>query len=318
MKTYLKSIVLGFIFIGLFASCDKVENPFPAKYQTELDTTLYPGLWNDYLANEVPDFTTITASPLRNVIVEDFTGHNCSNCPQAASVAHSLHEGNPDRVFVASIHSSPQGMSAFQATTSNYTIDFTNSSGLEFGEYFGNLANSGFSGNPSGSVNRKFLNNYFFSQGAWPSITNNILGTALKVAIKSKINYYPSTKGAFLHTEVEVLDNTLTNDLGMIVYLIEDSIVGPQNVSSTLTPNYVHRDVHRKNISGQTWGRLLTPALKNANGKYYLDYSFEVPNQLAPTGQTGTYNAENMHVLVYVYDKTTLEIYQVVKDKFVP
>jgi hypothetical protein len=40
-----------------------------------------------------------------------------------------------------------------------------------------------------------------------------------------------------------------------------------------------------------------------------VNYSFAVPNQL-----DGTYNAANMHVLVYVYDKTTWEIYQVVKQ----
>ena len=46
------------------------------------------------------------------------------------------------------------------------------------------------------------------------------------------------------------------------------------------------------------------------NGKYYVNYSFVVPDQL-----DGTYNADNMHVLVYVYDMTTLEIYQVIKQK---
>jgi Mor family transcriptional regulator len=29
----------------------------------------------------------------------------------------------------------------------------------------------------------------------------------------------------------------------------------------------------------------------------------------------GAYNASNMHVLVYVYDMSTLEIYQVIKQK---
>jgi hypothetical protein len=72
------------------------------------------------------------------------------------------------------------------------------------------------------------------------------------------------------------------------------------------------------NLSGQAWGRILTPELKNENGKYYLDYSFSVPNQLAPGAQAGSYNAQNMHILAYIYDKTTLEIYQVVKEKFVP
>jgi hypothetical protein len=57
------------------------------------------------------------------------------------------------------------------------------------------------------------------------------------------------------------------------------------------------------------FGRQLTPA-DLTNGKYYVNYSFEVPNQL-----DGGFNTENMHVLIYVYDMVTKEIYQVIKQK---
>ena len=56
-----------------------------------------------------------------------------------------------------------------------------------------------------------------------------------------------------------------------------------------------------------------TRILENSDlidGKYYLNYSFVVPNQL-----DGNYNASNMHILVYVYDRSTWEIYQVIKQK---
>jgi hypothetical protein len=38
-----------------------------------------------------------------------------------------------------------------------------------------------------------------------------------------------------------------------------------------------------------------------------------VPNQL-----DGNYNAQNMHIISYVYNKVTWEIYQVVKQKIAP
>lgn len=314
-KIFLSFLILTIVTVS---SCDKVENIYPEAVVTELDTTLYDGNWSDYLANEWPDFNAITASPLRNALIEDFTGHNCSNCPSAAVVAHSLHEGNPDRIFVASIHSSAVGMSNFQQVTAQYNVDFTNANGLELGTFFGSIAGSGFAGNPSGTANRiKAGSAFFYPSAGWGPKSSEALASTLKVAIKSKLNYYPTTKGAFVHTEVEVLDNSLTNELAMSIYLIQDSMVAPQNVSSTFTPDYVHRDIHLKNIDGQTFGRTLTPALLN-NGKYYLNYSFVVPNELAPVGSTGAYNAENMHVLIYVYDKVTNEIYQVVKEKFVP
>lgn len=301
-----------------FTSCDHVEIAYPPAI--ELDTTLYTGgFWSDYIANEWPDFDTISASPLRNAMIEDFTGHNCSNCPAAAVDAHTAHEANPNRVFVASIHSSNVGASPFQDVNvpAGYTINFTNAEGLYLGNYFGQIVqNSGFFGNPSGTVSRrKESTDLFYSSGFWGTKATETIALPLQVAIKSHVNYYDATKGFYLHTEVEILDNGIdAENLAMVAYLIEDSVIGPQNVQSTYTPDYVHRDIMRGTLSDIALGRDLTTGSLE-NGKYYLDYSYVVPDQLAPQGQATTYNVDNMHLLVYVHDKITHEIYQVVKQE---
>ena len=308
---YFLVIILGYI-IFLSTSCDRVENPYPPTVQTDLDTTLYTGNWSDYVANEWPVFTPNT-NVLRNVLIEDFTGHQCVFCPAAADLAHALHESNPSRVFTASIHSGPTGMGDFQVVSlPNYPTDFTNTQGLEIGTYFG-TNDGGFIGNPRGTVNR-YNNGYIFQSPAqWSSMMNDQLAqNVLKVNIQSALNYYPSTKGAFLHVEVEKLDQNLTNELGVVVYLLEDSLVGDQKMSdNSHNSNYVHRDIHRGNIDGQTFGRVLGPDALIGN-KYYVNYSFLVPNQL-----DGNFNAENMHLLIYVYDRTTWEIYQVIKQDII-
>jgi len=317
--------LFGIVSIFVFDSCDKVDNPFPPAINTDLDTTIYPGNWSDYLANEWPDFSALpNDDPQRNVIIEDFTGHNCSFCPAAGEIAHGIHVANPSRIFIASIHASNtvNGMSSFQDTNSSlgYTIPFWNGPALELGSFFGNsLPNSGFFGNPGGTVNRTNENGeYFPASGSWQTKADAVLNSNLKVAIKAKVNYFETPKhGFFLHTEVEKLDNQLTNDLAMVVYIIEDSLVGPQNVENVFTPNYVHRDIMRGTLDGTAWGRVLTPSLMT-NGKYYVDYSYILPKQLGPGGETNFHNAENMHLLIYVYDTTTLEIYQIIKKKFIP
>lgn len=320
MKKLFYAVIVGLGFVG--TSCDHVENPFPPAVNVDLDTTIYPGNWSDYVANEWPDFTLLpNDDPDRNALIEDYTGHNCPACPAAATVAHGLHEANPSRVFISSVHSSNLGMSSFQSVIASigYTIDFTNENGLDLGTYFGTtLANSGFFANPSGTVNRTNEGGeYFSAQGNWSTRVNNVLASPLKVSIKAKLNYYETPKkGYFLHTEIEK-DASITNELGIVVCLIEDSLVGQQNVSGTAITDYVHRDIFRGSIDGQAWGRTLTDDMIT-NGKYYVNYSGIVPDQLAPQGQATTHNAENMHLLIYVYDKTTLEIYQVIKKKFVP
>jgi hypothetical protein len=312
----MQKYILGFfvLLLGIsLSSCDHVDNPYPPSVNLELDTTLYPGNWSDYVANEWPQFTA-NSNTNRNILIEDFTGHQCVFCPAAADLAHAIHEANPSRVFTASIHAGPTGIGDFQVVTPPlYPIDFTNDQGLEIGTYFGNN-DGGFIGNPRGTINR-FNNGFIFqSPNSWTSMVNTMLSeNILKVNIQSKLNYYPQTKGAFLHVEVEKLDQNLTNELGIVSYLIEDSLVGDQKMNdNSHNSSYVHRDIHRSNLNNQAFGRALTSD-DLTNGKYYVNYSFVVPNQL-----DGNFNAENMHVLIYVYDRVTWEIYQVIKQKFIP
>jgi hypothetical protein len=75
--------------------------------------------------------------------------------------------------------------------------------------------------------------------------------------------------------------------------------------------SYIHRDIHRGNLNAQSFGRVLEAA-DMQNGKYYVNYSFVVPNQL-----DNAYHAENMHLLIYVYDRSTWEIYQVIRQNII-
>jgi hypothetical protein len=298
-------------------SCDKVSKIYePKTYDTELDMTLYPGNWQDYLDTKWPNFDTITASSVRNLLIEDFTGHNCAYCPAAAAAAHAVHNNNPTRVFVSSIHSSNNGISSFQAVKPAYPVDFMNEQGLELGEFFGAIPSSGFFGNPAVGCSRipRSGGEIYYLSGSLASEVASALNTSLKVKIKSKINYFEQTKGAFLHTEIEVLDPALTN-LGTVAIIQQDSLIAPQNVEGDRIEDYVHRDIHRKHVTNSLWGVTLTNDFKKENGKYYVDYSFVVPNELTVDNSV-SHDVSNMHVLVYVYDKTTYEVYQVVKSRF--
>ena len=81
-----KSLLFVFAALSIaFFACDKVDNPFPKAINTDLDSTIYPGNWSDYILNEWPDFTLLPdEDPYRNALIEDFTGHNCSACPASA------------------------------------------------------------------------------------------------------------------------------------------------------------------------------------------------------------------------------------------
>lgn len=304
---------LNFFVLGLFVltlmSCDKVDNPYENQVEINIDTTLFPGVWSDYINNEYPNFPDNMNTDI-NVLLEDYTGHKCNNCPTAATAAHTIHENNPDRIFVASIHVDPGAQLSFQETESSgsYATDHTNPDAIDYGETFQNGFN--FIGNPQGTVNRKTVDGKMFDfYGTWQSRASDIINTNdLKFNLQSVFNYYESTNGGYLHVEVEKLtpDEIAVNT---VVYVIQDTLTDwqlmPDNTSNEF---YLHRDKHLGSIDGNAFG---VPTFESGDPdetKFILDYSYKVPNGLDPA---------NMHFLIYVFDTETYEILHVIKQKLI-
>jgi hypothetical protein len=124
---------------------------------------------------------------------------------------------------------------------------------------------------------------------------------------KKKLNF-------FVHWRSQILDASLTNELKIVVHLLEDTLVSTQEFPSGTFPfpspddkydyDYVHRDIFRGSIDGFTFGQTLDAAHLNLNGKYYYNYAYRLPD---------VYDASNMHVIIYVRDAVTEEVYQVIK-----
>lgn len=297
---------IGFISIILLftaIACDKIDKPYPPVQPTELDQSLYPGNWSDY---PWPDFTANSNTNL-NIMLEDYTGHKCVYCPAAADIAKNLETNNPGRVFVSSVHISPGGVGPFQTTDATYTHDFTNPIVIKYGETF--QSGYGFDANPSGTINRKIFNgNMFQGAGTWSNhVTTTLSQNTLKANLQAKVNFYPATKGLFLHVEVDTMALN-ASDLAVVASLMENKFISVQKFpAGAHDDNYEHHNILRANIDGRPFGREVISGEKKSNGKYYLNYSYKIPDQ---------YTSENTHVLVYVMNKTTYEVYQVIKATY--
>lgn len=296
-----------------FIGCDKVDNPI--KPAVELDTTLFPGLWSEYV---YPVWTQNTNTQ-RNVMIEDYTGHRCPNCPAAAAMAKSIEDANPSQIYVVSIHASAGGLSDFQYTYGNCGDTVLNpewefcevlycDEGVEYGTFF-NGAGYGFTGNPSGNTNRKSFGGsqlfYFWTE--WDANTQAILNeNDLKVNIQAQSNYYTETNGLFLHTEIEFLEDLNAGNYSTVVYVIEDELETWQDSMGVHLEEYHHHNILRGCIDGLPWGRSLSGDFA-AGAKHYFDYSYELPS---------IYTNNDLHLLIYVYDVDTYEVLQVIKHEF--
>lgn len=305
MKLYFR-LITSFVLIlnVLLFSCEK--QTYPIVFQGDIDTTLYPGNFNEY---EFPDFGP-NPNTTRNVLIEDYTGHQCAFCPPAAAKAIEISNANPERIFVTTIHASPEkdGKGILQSTDDVYLRDFTNKNGLEMAILFENLE-VGFNNNPKGTINRvpnAETGNFFLKFSLWEEKTKEVLASKLDVNIQAKSNYFPETNSAYIHTETEFL-NQLTGDYNIVAYIIEKEYIGPQTMPGYITnPTYKHHDIHIGNLFDETWGRPVVSGNVEKGTKVKTDFSYTIPDGL---------QKNDIHFIITVINRKTFEIMQVIKHE---
>jgi hypothetical protein len=296
-------IPISAICLLVFISCDKVENPIPIE-EGAVDWTLFPG--GDPATYPYPTWTANTNVD-RNVLIEDFTGHVCTNCPAAAVIASTLETNNPGRVFVASIHASLDG--SFQGLEPpEFITDFTTIAGNTYATEI-----DGFVGNPMGTTNRT-LTGYqpgviWQLDSKWVLNTNDLLTTNdLSANLQLKYNYYPSTNSIFVHTETEFVSE-LEGTYNIVLYLIRDTVIAPQKLITGATEEeYHHHSVLTDNING-SWGTQMVSGTVAVGEKFYNNFSYQIPTT------DSTFNIENLSLITYVCNRETYEILQVIKTK---
>lgn len=305
------------VFIAaLSVGCDKITNPVIKKENT-INTDLYPGE-GDYVIPAFGDYPSST----KNVLIEDFTGHRCGNCPTAAVIAHDLKEEYPGQVFVASIHSSlppyffqsvtEEGDPEYPAYSHNFRTEAGDQYPLDIGEFIGN---------PEGLINRitDGAGQIWQFHPTWSQKVGEILddNSPLLMNVQVNTNYYTETRGLFVHVQSESLAN-IEGRYNMVVYLIQNEIVDwqldyisdPQNIEF-----YPHKDVLIDNING-TYGDQLFASTSVIGESFQNHYTYEVPEETEVEGSDPG-DDTGLSLIVYLMNRDTYEIIQVI-EKSVP
>lgn len=314
MKRSIKILLVFplFLFIIYNSSCDYVEDPITPVYG-DLDTSLYPGP-GFYI---LPEFDATFPSSTKNVLLEDYTGHTCGNCPAAAVVAHNIKEANPGQVFVASVHASIGD--GFQAVYEpgdegypKYSHDFRTPEG---NSYVVDIP--GFFGNPQGMVNRTIdgTGSVFRFVSAWSNAVNDILDSndPLLMNLQVKTNYYTETRGLFVHVQSKTLE-ALNGSYSMVIFLIDNEFIAWQKDYS-LPPadqdieDYHHEDVFLGTING-AYGTSLFIGDSPIDETFENNYSFEISEDIEIDGVNAG-EETGLSIIAYLQNNDTFEIIQV-------
>ena len=216
----------------------------------------------------------------KTVLIKDFTGVRCVNCPAAAEVAHELqHQLGEDRVFIMSVHA------GFLATAVGLFPDFTTPEGTEW--YNNNSANPLFSVDHVALTEGNTLNE---SQIDTP--VSDALAEPQTFDIAIENSYDESTRQLRVNSTMTSVSE-YTGDLYVTVCLLEDSIVGRQVVPGGIDTAYMFRNVFRGTLNGVDGERI-------ANGPVYVDDEF---TKEYTTTLDEAYNADQCYIMTYVADK---------------
>ncbi len=229
-------------------------------------------------------------TPEKRVLLEDYTGVRCVNCPAAAEVVAQLKDLYGDKLVVMGIHGGN-----VMTQPLNPDIDFRTPEGNEWWNYFG------FSFKPIGMVDRKGAPNYPLNSGEWATEVATELEKDPVVALRITNAYNAASRTLNVAVSGKMLaDNG--NPLKLVVSLMENDIVGPQITPSGLNPDYVHKHVFRGTLDRQAWGQSIGDAPFAAGSMFEKNYSYTLPDNFV---------ADNCSVVAYVYqdnDKAVLQV----------
>jgi len=245
----------------------------------------------------------------RKVLLEEFTGHRCNNCPSAHAVAQQLSTLYGERLVVVSVHATSTFAAPLSPPASNgsYSTDFRTPAGDAYTDAFG------VSFLPTGIVSRKPYNSTLaISQGSWGSAINAIVDQPADHAIWFEQLQHNAVNST-VSTEVKIaVLKPVQQDHKLTVYLVEDNVVDWQlnaQADPPNIPNYVHRHVLRTNLNG-TWGVPAVPAGAAVGDTLTFSYTNVTMDP--------AWNPANCYLVAFVYNGSTDEVMQVEERSILP
>jgi len=248
-------IPLWFFFIMI--SCTEIGPPIQLQPEVRLLDTSYVDL-------------NLPPADYKKVLIEEFTGVNCSNCPKGHQTMHDIEQIFGDSVIAVSIQNDNPLAKPFDAYP-----DWRIEEGIQISQALG-----GSFAIPCASVDRvKYPGQnqvVLYSRNAWKTYTDQELHRSSPCNIELSVNYDPSLRKAIVHVKIHFLsDVDSSNNLSIMV--LEDNLVAPQRLpDNSVDSNYVHRHTLRDMITPAMGS---TTASSTERGRVVIrDYEYRVPD----------------------------------------
>lgn len=175
----------------------------------------------------------------RTVLIEEYTGQDCVNCPTAAGVLHKLEEEFPKNVIVVAMHSAHSGMAR----------DLENAEATRLAKHYALP-----SAVPMMMMSRMpFADNKNFNSDylQWPNSIRKLINTPkLADIVLGKPEYNEAEDKLSLSIELKPAPTLSDEQVGLVAWLVEDVVAGQKLLNGKTKEDYQHHNVLRKVLSG--------------------------------------------------------------------
>lgn len=238
------NIILAAAFTLFLASCDNVSEP------------------DRFLPVD-------RAEAKRVVLIEEYTGQFCTNCPKGHAAIHNLLSEFPTEIVAVSIHAS--------------SLALPEPAGLAIpaGEVY--YKDAGSPALPAAVIDRKTS---ALQIDNWASTAVRLMQQPTPLEISAEANL--SADGKTIEIDVDM--NSISNLTGKLqVWIVESDIVAYQLDNGTNVMDYVHNHVLRAVVNG-TWGQDVKLSM---NEPTTVSYSYAFNSK---------WNPEHVSVVAFVYN----------------
>jgi len=225
----------------------------------------------------------------KTVLLEDFTGINCINCPQAHEAARKSKTIIGDNLVIVSIHAGPFATPNFKTEAGNaYQERFypTNDS-----YPMGIVSRCKFDGSIT-SVNFSKWNSYILERLFNPYF--------MDIDLELKVNYSKEDKS--FTVESLITPHSAIKDVKLQLWITENRIIYPQMSEEGRINNYEHNHVLRDAING-IWGESIEKNISMGSSKTHTSQPYSLNGK--------SWTPENLSIIGFLYDSHTDEIIEV-------
>ncbi len=218
---------------------------------------------------------TIETPQSRNVLIEEFTGASCTNCPDGHATVASLIATNGERVVAVAYHTFNGGAifkPVKELSGHNSVYDFRDSAATLIGDIiFGGVTSI-----PKAGIDRvNVSSSKLIDRNLWASEFNKRLTIASPVNLYITSSYNSTEDLVSVNVKV-AYTSAVANKNILTLGVIESDIVDAQKYPDSVDMHYNHTHVFRKCLTPYNGKAVLdTMATKKAGTVYVYNYSFK-------------------------------------------